>query len=131
MNNFSEIGKKLRLLRKENKQTLANVSDRLGISVSFLSDMELGRTQPSLATVNQLANFYGVDALLILQKTFAPDEAVQCGNCDYWRPIKDDVIQECAWCGEKAYRLPRSDAVPVVLDDGSVWTRKPIYRKPR
>jgi transcriptional regulator with XRE-family HTH domain len=52
------LGAKLRVLRKNRRYTLANVSDKTGLSVSFLSDVERGRTRPSLDTLEKLADFY-------------------------------------------------------------------------
>ncbi len=54
------LGAKLRVIRKQNAYTLAEVGNRTGLSVSFLSDIERGRTQPSLDTLEKLANCYQV-----------------------------------------------------------------------
>ena len=54
------LGAKLRAIRKQNAYTLAEVGNRTGLSVSFLSDIERGRTQPSLDTLEKLANCYQV-----------------------------------------------------------------------
>ncbi|MDD5368532.1 MAG: helix-turn-helix transcriptional regulator [Anaerolineaceae bacterium] len=55
------LGEKLKALRK-NKHglTLSEVSEKANLSVSFLSDVERGRTKPSLDTLEKLANFYQV-----------------------------------------------------------------------
>lgn len=55
-----QLGVMLRTLRKEKGYTLADVSNRTGLSVSFLSDAERGRTKPSLDTLNKLAEFYSI-----------------------------------------------------------------------
>ena len=52
------LGLKLRALRKEKRMTLAQVSGETGFSVSFLSDIERGRTNPSLDSLDKLAAFY-------------------------------------------------------------------------
>jgi transcriptional regulator with XRE-family HTH domain len=52
------LGARLRAIRKQHKYTLADVGDGTGLSVSFLSDIERGRTQPSLDTLEKLATFY-------------------------------------------------------------------------
>lgn len=54
------FGSKLRLLRKKHGKTLLDVSREIGISVSFLSDVERGRTRPSLDTLEKLAMLYEV-----------------------------------------------------------------------
>lgn len=55
-----EIGLELRAIRKSQRYTLSKVSEETGISVSFLSDLERGRTNPSLDTLEKLATFYQV-----------------------------------------------------------------------
>lgn len=47
-------------LRKEHKLTLGEVADKTGKSVSFLSDLEHGRTAPSMETLAQLGLVYQV-----------------------------------------------------------------------
>lgn len=53
-----QIGTKLRLLRKKYGHTLLDVSKGTELSVSFLSDVERGRTNPSLETLEKVASFY-------------------------------------------------------------------------
>ena len=53
-----QLGARLRMLRKRRRYTLVDVSDETGLSVSFLSDIERGRTRPSLDTLEKLASFY-------------------------------------------------------------------------
>lgn len=63
----------LRGIRKGKRLTLLNVSEATGVSVSFLSDLERGKTRPSLDTLEKLAAFYGV-AVGELFPAPAPDE---------------------------------------------------------
>jgi DNA-binding transcriptional regulator YiaG len=51
-------GGQLRHLRQSKNLTLNDVSQATGISVSFLSDIERGRTNPSLNTYTRLMIFY-------------------------------------------------------------------------
>jgi len=52
------LGARLRAIRKKQRDTLADVGAQTGLSVSFLSDIERGRTQPSLDTLEKLATYY-------------------------------------------------------------------------
>lgn len=61
-----EIGLELRAIRKSQRHTLSKVSEETGLSVSFLSDLERGRTRPSLDTLEKLAAFYQVPLNSIL-----------------------------------------------------------------
>jgi len=49
------IGRRLRELRKENDWTLAEISQRTGISVATLSKLENGKTELNFSSVNKLA----------------------------------------------------------------------------
>jgi transcriptional regulator with XRE-family HTH domain len=53
------LSEQLKAIRKEYGWTLRYVADQAGISVSFLSDLEHGRSSPSLATIERLTDVYG------------------------------------------------------------------------
>lgn len=73
---MSELSKRLRNKRKDKKLTLAAVSEATGLSISFLSDMERGQTEPSLKTLRTLADFHGVpvDSLLVQAVAAMPQD---------------------------------------------------------
>lgn len=52
------LHEKLRFVRKQKGMTLRQVADVIGKSVSFLSDIERGRTNPSLLTFYLLSIAY-------------------------------------------------------------------------
>lgn len=64
-----ELGNELRRLRKHRRLTLAEVGKATRLSVSFLSDMERGRTKPSLDTLEKLATYYQMSVNDILKET--------------------------------------------------------------
>lgn len=51
---MSSIGEKIRMLRKEKKLSQRDLADLCGISNTYISDMETGRTNPSLKTLQKL-----------------------------------------------------------------------------
>lgn len=51
---------RLRMLRHRAGLTLAQVSERAGITLSFLSDIERGRSLPGLDTLERIADVYGL-----------------------------------------------------------------------
>jgi XRE family transcriptional regulator, regulator of sulfur utilization len=55
-----KLHERLRELRQERGQRLKDVSEIAGISIPYLSDLERGRTNPSLETLQTLANAYGI-----------------------------------------------------------------------
>jgi len=61
------FGDRLRWLRWERDLTLADLSSATGLSISYLSDMERGRTLPTLATLYKLAAAYDMTASDLLR----------------------------------------------------------------
>ena len=57
-----EISKKLKLMRKENNLTLKELSIKSGISISFISDIENGRRNPSIEKLKILARALDIPA---------------------------------------------------------------------
>jgi len=55
-----QLHERLRELRSERKLRLIDVSERSGVSVPYLSDLERGRTNPSLETLQTLAGAYSL-----------------------------------------------------------------------
>ena len=55
-----KLGDRIRELRKNKKETLRATSESSNLSVSYLSDIERGRTNPSLQTLDALANHFDI-----------------------------------------------------------------------
>lgn len=55
-----KLGQRLRLIRKENKLTLKNLSQLSGLSVPYLSDMERSIVNPSVDTLQKVAKAYKI-----------------------------------------------------------------------
>lgn len=68
------LGEELRRLRRYRQLTLSVVGMQTGLSVSFLSDVERGRTKPSLDTLQKLADCYGVAMNDILKNVESEQE---------------------------------------------------------
>lgn len=49
------VGERIKRLRKERKLTLRELSEKVDISISFLSDIENGRSNPSLERLKSIA----------------------------------------------------------------------------
>lgn len=69
------FGERLRWLRDRADLTLAEVSSMTGLSISYLSDMEHGRTLPTMVPLYKLAAAYGMTASDLLRGVDL-DEAV-------------------------------------------------------
>jgi transcriptional regulator with XRE-family HTH domain len=57
---MAEISEKLRSLRKSKKMTLKDVADRAGCTGAYISQLEKGRANPSIATLKRIASVFNV-----------------------------------------------------------------------
>ncbi len=64
-----EIGHKIREIRKRKKLTIAQMSEKVGLSKGFISNIENNNTSPSLNTLQTIATFLDVPLpYLLLEK---------------------------------------------------------------
>lgn len=71
------IGAKIRNLREQYKLTLKEMADRVGISLSYLADIEKGRSNPSVDTLMGIARVLGKPAGYFLDDTLDILEAIE------------------------------------------------------
>jgi XRE family transcriptional regulator, regulator of sulfur utilization len=62
-----KLHERLRELRQERGQRLKDVAENAGISIPYLSDLERGRTNPSLDTLQTLAVAYQISVHDLLE----------------------------------------------------------------
>ena len=65
------LGTKLRALRSDRGNSIAEVSDATGISASFLSLVENGRSDIAIGRLMRLIDFYGVGLATLRQNWLA------------------------------------------------------------
>ena len=76
----SSVSRRLKRLREQQGWTLSAAAERAGISVSYLSNIERGHTNASVATLQKLASLYNTNVLsffgemLPAQKMVRPSE---------------------------------------------------------
>ena len=58
----------IRVWRKYRQMTLSQVAEKTGLSISFLSDLERGRTDSSLSTLRKLALCFHTQVATLLEK---------------------------------------------------------------
>ena len=63
---MSSLGKHLKRLRKDHNLTLRELGDGVELSIPYLSDLERGRSKPSIKTVEKLADYYNLSSVEIL-----------------------------------------------------------------
>jgi len=94
------LGKRLRALRRERDMTLTQLADEVGLSVSAISQIELGRVEPSLRTLRALSEVLGVPVFSVFVQSSSEDLVVR----------KDERIQ---------FSLPDRTATYELLTPGS------------
>lgn len=57
---MADLGDRLRVLRRQRQLTLKAMSDRTGLSEGFLSQVERGHSEPSIASVRKIAAALGI-----------------------------------------------------------------------
>ena len=73
------IGVVLRSLRKDRKLKLREGCERIGITLGYLSQVELGINEPSFAVIQKCAAAYGIlasDLIARAEKLMQPDQEV-------------------------------------------------------
>ncbi|MCK5613240.1 helix-turn-helix transcriptional regulator [Candidatus Pacearchaeota archaeon] len=60
MQNITDIPSELKRLRAESGATLKEVAEFAHLSPAAISQYENGRSEPSFATIERLASFYGL-----------------------------------------------------------------------
>jgi transcriptional regulator with XRE-family HTH domain len=88
----------IRTARKQRDMTLAQVAEKTGLSISFLSDLERGRTDPSLSTLRRIAACYGVPvAYLLEEEGVTMSENVRVPVTEFF--VSPSILFLCIFCG--------------------------------
>jgi transcriptional regulator with XRE-family HTH domain len=66
------LGSRLRLARQRSGLTLREVARRLGVSASFVSQLENGKSQPSVVTLYSLTQLLGVSIDQMFEQDRSP-----------------------------------------------------------
>lgn len=65
------LRKNLKYYRTNKKLSQEKLAEKIDLSIHFVRDLELGRKNPSLLTIDKLANALGIKSFQLLMK---PDE---------------------------------------------------------
>ncbi|WP_158095977.1 XRE family transcriptional regulator [Cloacibacillus sp. An23] len=71
------LHEKLKNLRKRKKLYLKDVSSGVGLSASYLSQLETGKVEPTISTLRRLAQFYGVPIVYFFETELSQDVVVR------------------------------------------------------
>jgi transcriptional regulator with XRE-family HTH domain len=102
----SDLGAELRKARESRGLSLRAVASAVGVSASLLSQVETGKTQPSVSTLYALVNHLGIslDALLGTNQGGRTEQATIVGG-------SDAVVQR------------RADNPLIEMENGVTWER--------
>ena len=67
------LGSNLRAVRKKKRISLQQIAENIGVSKSFLSQVENGKTWPSLATLKEIAGYLNISISSLLEEQQEPD----------------------------------------------------------
>ncbi len=67
-----DVGERLRAIRTLRRVTLKTVADRAGLSESFLSQVERGRANASVASLKRIAGALGVNVADLFEPNGSP-----------------------------------------------------------
>ncbi len=124
---LQNLGGELRRLRKKTGQNLSEASSSVGISVSFLSQIETGKVRPSVGTLLSLANLYGapLDDLFDRQASGTQMEDprnVKVGNI----PLGDSLTPPRHEDSDKPVEsefIEGANALTIKLENGVSWRK--------
>ena len=66
-----QTGQIIRQAREKRRYRLKELAEKSGVSITFLSDIENGRRNPSVETAKKIANVLNVDLKLLLNEEVA------------------------------------------------------------
>ena len=123
------LGARLRKVRLSSGLSLREVARRLGVSPSFVSQLETGKSQPSVGTLYALAQLLGIS----IDELFTEDPGVVVqGPPAVAVPVPDALVSR-SQLGSPADAWPRNaaplrlsvtkpgDRPRLVMDSGVVW----------
>lgn len=134
----ASLGSRLRAVRQRSGLSLREVARQLGVSPSFVSQLENGKSQPSVATLYSLSQLLGVS----IDELFKPDgrpssaaPAAEQGSrtrAKRGQPSLSDVLSRGdlgspaeAWPAEhgmaKLSRVSPGERSRIVMDSGVIW----------
>ena len=101
------IGQNINLLRKRHKFTLERLAEKTGLSIALISRIENGMLNPSLNTLEKIANSLGVEIEHLLQKNDPPKELKL--------EISDRIKQRMELFGLETETLSKQCKIPIEM----------------
>jgi len=121
------LGARLREVRQKSGMSLREVSRQLRVSPSFVSQLETGKSQPSVATLYSLAQLLGfsIDDIFSLEQAAAQEQVAVTATAAISRSAMGSPAD--AWPqADRLARLAvmrRGDRPQLVMDSGVIWVQ--------
>ena len=111
-----DVGAELRRVREERKLSLRAVATAVGVSASMLSQVETGKTQPSVSTLYALVNYLGISLDGLMGHDKAGTAALGLGTSSDLPSRSGDRLSDSV--------VQRREDNPVIeMENGVTWER--------
>jgi transcriptional regulator with XRE-family HTH domain len=115
MGTKSEVGERIKRARLEKGLTLKDIEARAGVSATHVSEIERGRTSPTVGALTKIANALGTEpAYLVEESAAAAHVVVRRGE-----RRRVQLANPAVWLESLAGELPRSELSFLLVD----WDR--------
>lgn len=111
-----DVGSELRRVRESKKLSLRAVASSVGVSASLLSQVETGKTQPSVSTLYALVNHLGIslDGLMGTSRSASPALGLSTSTA----PVDSDNDRQSDSVVQR-----REDNPVIEMENGVTWER--------
>ena len=120
-----QLHARLKEVRRQRDSTLLKVAEATKLSVSYLSDLERGRTQPSLETLNKLAGCYQITVTDLL----AGVDTAGGQTAGSLAPGLGELVRNGTLTEEAAFDLNRIELRGKRLQTSDEWHELYLYLK--
>ena len=107
MLNYKAIGRRICLYRKKINMTQSELSEKLDISESYVSQIECGTTKVALSRLDEISEILGVDIVCLLSdRVLNHDVPVNSEICEIikdWDKDKVDLLIKLLVCAEENF----------------------------
>ena len=92
MLDYKAIGRRISVYRKKNGLTQAAFSEKLGITESYVSQIERGATKVSLVRLDKIADALKIDIALLVSPNVTSSKLINSEVCEIISNWSDDKI---------------------------------------
>jgi transcriptional regulator with XRE-family HTH domain len=118
-----ELGKRLKALRAERELTLAQLGRQVGLSSSYLSQIERGVSMPSLGTLTTIASVLAVDVGHFFEDEVSSHWIVRAGDTRRLEGLGDSLVELLSGeAGERRFQPYR-----LVCQPGALGDERPVH----